>query len=137
MNSTQSVPRFLLPQLSWKEAALPLRAARRCAITPHKRQSWANSHATAFHLARNAPRPALAPPSLLGVLQSPASRQAFHATEPQCKDHYFDTLKVVQRLQSEGFTEEQSVAMMKTLNDVIEERSVMLAARECRAASVD
>jgi hypothetical protein len=28
----------------------------------------------------------------------------------------------VQRLQEEGFTEEQSVAMMKVLNDVIEER---------------
>jgi hypothetical protein len=28
----------------------------------------------------------------------------------------------VQRLQGEGFTEEQSVAMMKVLNDVIEER---------------
>lgn len=38
------------------------------------------------------------------------------------RDHHFDTLKFVQRLQSEGFTEEQSVAMMKVLNDVIEER---------------
>jgi len=28
----------------------------------------------------------------------------------------------VQRLQEEGFTEDQSVAMMKVLNDVIEER---------------
>lgn len=37
------------------------------------------------------------------------------------RDHHFDTLKFVQRLQSEGFTEEQSVAMMKVLNDVIEE----------------
>ena len=37
------------------------------------------------------------------------------------RDHHFDTLKFVQRLQSEGFTEEQSVAMMKVLNDVIQE----------------
>jgi hypothetical protein len=37
------------------------------------------------------------------------------------RDHHFDTLKFVQRLE-EGFTEEQSVAMMKVLNDVIEER---------------
>jgi hypothetical protein len=28
----------------------------------------------------------------------------------------------VKRLQGDGFTEEQSVAMMKVLNDVIEER---------------
>lgn len=38
------------------------------------------------------------------------------------RDHHFDTLKFVKRLQSEGFTELQSVAMMKVLNDVIEER---------------
>jgi hypothetical protein len=38
------------------------------------------------------------------------------------RDHHFDTLKFVQRLEEEGFTEEQSVAMMKVLNDVIEER---------------
>lgn len=38
------------------------------------------------------------------------------------RDHHFDTLKFVKRLQGDGFTEEQSVAMMKVLNDVIEER---------------
>ena len=37
------------------------------------------------------------------------------------RDHYFDTLKFVQHLQTEGFTEEQAVAMMKVLGDVIEE----------------
>lgn len=49
-------------------------------------------------------------------------RRAFHATSRRQRDHHFDTLKFVQKLQSEGFTEEQSVAMMKVLNDVIEER---------------
>ncbi|KAL9079781.1 MAG: hypothetical protein Q9157_001353 [Trypethelium eluteriae] len=37
------------------------------------------------------------------------------------RDHHFDTLKFVQRLKDEGFTEEQAVAMMKVLSDVIEE----------------
>ncbi|RPB12076.1 DUF1640-domain-containing protein [Morchella conica CCBAS932] len=37
------------------------------------------------------------------------------------KDHHFDTLKFVQRLQEEGFSEEQSVALMRALSDVIEE----------------
>jgi hypothetical protein len=40
----------------------------------------------------------------------------------QQKDHHFDTLKFVQRLKDEGFTEEQAVAMMRVLSDVIEER---------------
>lgn len=37
------------------------------------------------------------------------------------RDHHFDTLKFVQRLKMEGFSEEQAVAMMKVLNDVIQE----------------
>jgi hypothetical protein len=35
------------------------------------------------------------------------------------KDHHFDTLKFVQRLQAEGFSEAQSEAMMKVLSDVM------------------
>ena len=56
------------------------------------------------------------------LLQRPSLRRAFHASAQRQRDHHFDTLKFVQRLQSEGFTEDQSVAMMKVLNDVIEER---------------
>ncbi|KAJ5944878.1 hypothetical protein N7516_005046 [Penicillium verrucosum] len=37
------------------------------------------------------------------------------------RDHHFDTLKFVKRLQAEGFSEEQSVAMMRVLNDIIQE----------------
>ena len=48
--------------------------------------------------------------------------RAFHATTRRARDHHFDTLKFVQRLQEEGFTEAQAVAMMKVLSDVIEER---------------
>lgn len=47
--------------------------------------------------------------------------RSFAATPSRPKDHQFDTLKFVQRLQSEGFSEEQAVAMMKVLGDVIEE----------------
>lgn len=49
------------------------------------------------------------------------ARKAFSTTAVQQKAHHFDTLKFVQRLKDEGFTEEQAVAMMRVLNDVIEE----------------
>ncbi|KAL1881051.1 Protein fmp32, mitochondrial [Paecilomyces lecythidis] len=49
------------------------------------------------------------------------ARRAFRATAVQQRDHHFDTLKFVQRLKKEGFSEDQAVAMMRVLNDVIEE----------------
>jgi hypothetical protein len=49
-------------------------------------------------------------------------RHGFHTTPARPKDHHFDTLKFVQRLQAEGFSEEQSEALMRVLSDVIEER---------------
>ncbi|OJD31096.1 uncharacterized protein BKCO1_5200013 [Diplodia corticola] len=52
---------------------------------------------------------------------STTPRRAFSATAALPKDHHFDTLKFVQRLKDEGLTEEQAVAMMKVLSDVIEE----------------
>jgi len=51
-------------------------------------------------------------------------QRSFSTTARQPKDHHFDTLKFVQRLQEEGFTEEQAEGMMRVLSDVIEERSV-------------
>ncbi|KAJ5748074.1 uncharacterized protein N7511_009770 [Penicillium nucicola] len=50
-----------------------------------------------------------------------AARRAFHATPARPREHHFDTLKFVKRLQTEGFSEEQSVAMMRVLNDIIQE----------------
>ncbi|KAJ5224129.1 hypothetical protein N7468_008671 [Penicillium chermesinum] len=50
----------------------------------------------------------------------PAHR-AFHATPACQRDHHFDTLRFVKRLQAEGFSEEQAVAMMRVLNDIIQE----------------
>jgi Protein of unknown function (DUF1640) len=49
------------------------------------------------------------------------ARRAFHASAVMRRDHHFDTLKFVQRLKAEGFSEDQAVAMMKVLNDVIQE----------------
>jgi hypothetical protein len=62
------------------------------------------------------------PPGPLSVLQ----RRAFSAAPARHRDHHFDTLKFVQRLKAEGFTEEQAEAMMKLLSDVIEERCEQL-----------
>jgi hypothetical protein len=49
------------------------------------------------------------------------ARRAFHASAVRSRDHHFDTLKFVQRLKNEGFSEEQAVATMRVLSDVIEE----------------
>lgn len=50
-----------------------------------------------------------------------SAKKAFSTTAVARKDHHFDTLKFVQRLKGEGFSEDQAVAMMRVLNDVIEE----------------
>lgn len=50
-----------------------------------------------------------------------SAQRAFHATPARPRDHHFDTLKFVKRLQAEGFSEEQAVAMMRVLNDIIQE----------------
>ncbi|KAL9103730.1 MAG: hypothetical protein Q9187_008973, partial [Circinaria calcarea] len=49
------------------------------------------------------------------------TRRSFHTTPPLFRDHHFDTLKFVQRLKEEGFSEVQASAMMRVLSDVIEE----------------
>lgn len=48
-------------------------------------------------------------------------RRSFSTNPQLLRDHHFDTLKCVQRLKAEGFSEEQSKAMMVVLSDVIEE----------------
>ncbi|KAL8964963.1 MAG: hypothetical protein Q9183_004113, partial [Haloplaca sp. 2 TL-2023] len=49
------------------------------------------------------------------------SQKPFSTTSYLFRDHHFDTLKLVQRLKDEGFSEEQSKSMMLVLSDVIEE----------------
>ncbi|KAI5459809.1 glyoxylate reductase [Mariannaea sp. PMI_226] len=109
--TAEFLPRFLLPRLSW---GVPLSASRTAA-----------PFAAAHHTHQRRPFPGLqaGPVSQRCSHHSDSLilRRAFHTTAPRRRDHHFDTLKFVRRLQSEGFTEEQSVAMMKVLNDVIEE----------------
>jgi Protein of unknown function (DUF1640) len=62
------------------------------------------------------------PQSASGSRSLPQLSRTFHSTAQRPRDHHFDTLKFVQRLKDEGFSEEQAVAMMRVLSDVIEER---------------
>ncbi|KAJ4296173.1 Protein fmp32, mitochondrial [Collariella sp. IMI 366227] len=138
MNATQTLPRFLLPRLSWTgpispatsipgASAVVFQQARSSA----NRAEWQRASRRPLHtsgarpighcdstLRDSARRPTRSPSS---IVRNPALRRSFHATAARRRDHHFDTLRFVQRLQEEGFTEEQSVAMMKVLNDVIEE----------------
>jgi hypothetical protein len=112
------LPRFLLPRLSWNAPLTASRAARPFATlqaTNHAPRPWQSSPTKSFNGESWPRRPSLAK-------QSPVLARAFHATAQRQRDHHFDTLKFVKRLQGEGFTEEQSVAMMRVLDDVIEER---------------
>jgi len=121
---SQALPRFLLPRLSWQQVPLQHNAVRGLSTIParydgHPRQKALQAKKVptkydASHRTRTS------------ILENPVHRRAFHATARRARDHHFDTLKFVQRLQEEGFTEAQSVAMMKVLSDVIEERSVDL-----------
>jgi len=116
---TKTLPRFLLPQLSWQAAPVSSQTIR----------VYSTSHTSYNSIA--SPRPSsvtkISIPirqndfSKKSILLSAIHRQAFHVTTRQQRDHHFDTLKFVQRLREEGFTEAQSVAMMKVLSDVIEE----------------
>ncbi|KAK4044427.1 hypothetical protein C8A01DRAFT_31479 [Parachaetomium inaequale] len=139
MNATQSLPRFLLPRLSWTgplstttsipgASAVVFQQARDTA----RGTGWQAAPRRLFHTddARSTRRYGVlrdntsSPPptsSLSSIVRNPVLRRSFHASAPRRRDHHFDTLRFVQRLQEEGFTEEQSVAMMKVLNDVIAE----------------
>jgi hypothetical protein len=116
--AVETLPRFLLPRLSW---TAPLSASRTAAaqpfaaFRPNNRKSIQSS-VPAFNTNFSARR--------YNDGQAPAVRRDFHATSRRLREHHFDTLKFVKQLKDEGFTEEQSVAMMKVLNDVIQERFV-------------
>ncbi|KAF2764463.1 DUF1640-domain-containing protein [Teratosphaeria nubilosa] len=86
------------------------------AITPHPSHVPIRTTAAAtaaFAQARWPARRSRPPP------HRPA--RAFSTTPHPRRDHHFDTLKFVTRLQAEGFTEAQAVAMMRVLSDVVEE----------------
>jgi hypothetical protein len=121
--TAQMLPRFLLPKLSWQAGTVGRQSIRTLSIVAGT-QAYSRDPFNHQKSLAQPPRP-----SVLGAcnrkprILEPLSRgRSFHATARQLRDHHFDTLKFVQRLKEEGFTEEQSVAMMKVLSDVIEER---------------
>ncbi|EGO53168.1 hypothetical protein NEUTE1DRAFT_92235 [Neurospora tetrasperma FGSC 2508] len=131
MNTAQSLPRFLLPRLSWQGHLSPnvARTVPSILLQAHDQQPriWQPlCSSRSFHSSQptdhaQCTAPSNKPRSLNIIARNPSLRRSFHASAARRRDHHFDTLKFVQRLQEDGFTEEQSVAMMKVLNDVIEE----------------
>ncbi|KAH6666627.1 hypothetical protein B0J14DRAFT_196177 [Halenospora varia] len=121
LTSAQSLPRFLLPKLSWQAASPSSHTIRALStsIANHRFPSYQVEISSRRAISRR--RDDSKRNAKVCVLQSTSHRRAFHATARRPRDHHFDTLKFVQRLQEEGFTEAQSVAMMKVLSDVIEE----------------
>ncbi|KAK0667348.1 hypothetical protein QBC41DRAFT_324264, partial [Cercophora samala] len=141
MTAAQSLPRFLLPRLSWTgpsvssssssitgASAALLQQARDSNTSlsrqpPHKR-TYHTSGPPSKWTPTTIPKRSLtahfraSPPTFP---RAQGQGRPFSSTPSRQRDHHFDTLRFVQRLQEEGFTEEQAVAMMKVLNDVIEE----------------
>ena len=125
MNTQRVIPRFLLPQTSWN-ARMPRHTAIRSLppnlnplhhpLSTSTRPSQAAMHVSVMprgchqQLTRGA----------TAVTAAHAAKQ-FSTSRNLHRDHHFDTLKFVQRLRDEGFSEEQSKAMMLVLSDVIEE----------------
>lgn len=145
MSKPSSIPRFLLPQSTWK-SSLPRtfalapqtrppppawRSPSRCSNRPitsiahpwyeHDRRPSARWTST---IQKHRTRPSSAAPKEPNPLRAAfriVSQNPFSTTSYLFRDHHFDTLKFVQRLKDEGFSEEQSKAMMLVLSDVIEE----------------
>lgn len=121
ITGAQVLPRFLLPQLSWQgraaTAQLPVRGTSLFAA--YSTDSYGqNRHATTITPQRSM----FQRKDGAAITQNVPMRRAFSSSPMRSRDHHFDTLKFVKRLKDEGFTETQSVAMMKVLSDVIEER---------------
>ena len=144
-----SLPRFLLPQLTWRtrisrhppsilhtpptfhpasqqlarrnrstSQSSPPSTQRILRPPPRSRPHIARAvHTALLHSLR--PPAAAGPSAHAGIARS--TRAAFSTTPARRRDHHFDTLKFVQRLRDEGFSEDQAVAMMRVLSDVVEE----------------
>lgn len=129
MAANIAIPRFLLPQSSWKLACVPPQAVAKS--IPRHLPSSPFPHRSLTTQARLFQQPIAIRPrthdihrsSIQCTAQSPlaVTARAFSTTQTRPRDHHFDTLKFVQRLKDEGFSEEQSKAMMLVLSDVIEE----------------
>ncbi|KAK1817786.1 Protein fmp32, mitochondrial [Friedmanniomyces endolithicus] len=118
-----------ISRLTWTaSSARPSIAGTHLNNPYHHQQLERRSSATAAYTqarwaSRRAPHVRPTPPSPAHTATTAAlvSQRTFYSTPIRARDHHFDTLKFVQRLKQEGFTEDQSVAMMKVLGDVIEE----------------
>lgn len=128
MSKSVTIPRFLLPQLSWKvskaPAVSPSHAQVQRPFSSNITQRCSSSTVPAWH-GEN-PTLAFRRYSRLRRADTPSSyrevaSRGFATAQRHHRDHHFDTLKFVQRLKDEGFSEEQSKAMMLVLSDVIEE----------------
>lgn len=108
----------VLPRLSWTASTIRPSAAFASYGSQHKQQSPPSRTTATSAVARQRWSARRLPP--ISQQQNAFSR-GFSSTAVMAKDHHFDTLKFVQRLQAEGFSEAQSEAMMKVLSDVIEE----------------
>ena len=131
-----TVPRFLLPQISWSvkpSAVLRLSPSNYPAINSQRRrvqpfkayQASTHRHGRLENdilLLRQRDKIRMPSPRFMAAycFHAPPSR-SFSNTPSRPRDHHFDTLKFVQRLKDEGFSEDQSKAMMLVLSDVIEE----------------
>ena len=144
------LPRYLLPRITWSQVAAKGAASKlrpkvrlnhdRPAPPPlHRLTQTPNLHttlpprltyticqrpATQETRKQRSSVPVDAPPirhNGVYVAAFKPAKRAFSTSRSQQKDHHFDTLKFVQRLKGEGFSEHQAVAMMRVLNDVIEE----------------
>ncbi|KAF2157823.1 DUF1640-domain-containing protein [Myriangium duriaei CBS 260.36] len=105
-----AIPRFLLPRLSWTPAGTATRRFQSL-IPSHTHAGFATTRTISSFIRDRDARDR----------QAQRHRRRFSATSRRMKDHHFDTLKFVQRLKEEGFSEEQSAALMKILGDVVEE----------------
>ncbi|KAK7542519.1 uncharacterized protein J3D65DRAFT_547266 [Phyllosticta citribraziliensis] len=115
------ISRSLFPALSRNATAAVAPAAVSFRAPALLSQSFGRPVATtAASVARNQEQQRRRPAQSSRIAQLEC-RRAFSATPSRPRDHHFDTLKFVQRLKDEGFTEDQAVAMMKVLSDVIEE----------------
>ncbi|KAF2108945.1 hypothetical protein BDV96DRAFT_615971 [Lophiotrema nucula] len=125
-----AIPRFLLPRITWAAGSVRPGILGTVVEARHRHASPAASHAPTHRYRTFRTASQAGTPIQCAIQCSQAStalnafsnaRRGFSATARTARDHHFDTLKFVQRLKDEGFTEEQAEAMMRVLSDVIEE----------------
>lgn len=121
--------RFVAPKCSWMlSGRLAPRTSANLSSSSTQQHRLACSSGQKLHLDRSHQLHRslhVNPRSVINLPIAIGNRRDFSAAAPKLRDHHFDTLKFVQRLKDEGISEEQAVALMKVLSDVIEERLVI------------